>query len=292
MKHFFIKELERLAGVKAHTIRVWEKRYGLFTPQRNKGNFRFYTVDQVKSLLDITQLVGCGYRISRVSQMGPEERFRVISGMTGEEAMQRRAVCSLIIFMFRLEIEAFEDLLDSCILFWGIDGTLSSIILPFLQKTQILSYQDNSCEIHFAVTVLRKKIIMAIEKQAPKVHRETTALLFLPPNEYYDLVLLYMSYLLKREGISVLYLGTNISLENLQLVLRQKYPELLFTYLPPKVNDRQLIFLRKLEAQLITEKLFITVSDYPQKTKDVHKAQWIHYKDAARVLRNEAVVLL
>ncbi len=40
-EQFTIKDLENLSGVKAHTIRIWEKRYGLLAPQRTDTNIRY-----------------------------------------------------------------------------------------------------------------------------------------------------------------------------------------------------------------------------------------------------------
>lgn len=48
MKSFTINDLERFSGVKAHTLRVWERRYSLLQPHRTAGNFRFYTLDELK----------------------------------------------------------------------------------------------------------------------------------------------------------------------------------------------------------------------------------------------------
>ena len=33
MGEYKIKDLEQLTGVKAHTLRIWEKRYGIIAPQ-------------------------------------------------------------------------------------------------------------------------------------------------------------------------------------------------------------------------------------------------------------------
>jgi len=52
MNRFSIAQLEQLTGIKAHTIRIWEKRYNAITPTRNKGNIRIYDSQQLKRLLN------------------------------------------------------------------------------------------------------------------------------------------------------------------------------------------------------------------------------------------------
>ncbi|MGK0233048.1 MAG: DNA-binding transcriptional MerR regulator, partial [Salibacteraceae bacterium] len=53
---FSIKDLENLSGVKAHTIRIWEKRYNLLEPSRSDTNIRNYDLENLKKLLNVTFL--------------------------------------------------------------------------------------------------------------------------------------------------------------------------------------------------------------------------------------------
>ena len=66
-QQFSIKDLENLSGIKAHTIRIWEKRYQIFTPNRTETNIRFYSLDELQKLLNISFLNSYGYKISRVA---------------------------------------------------------------------------------------------------------------------------------------------------------------------------------------------------------------------------------
>ena len=66
---YTIRELEQLTGVKAHTIRIWEQRYGLLAPERTTTNIRYYSSDQLKRLLNISSLLRKGMKISKVSKL-------------------------------------------------------------------------------------------------------------------------------------------------------------------------------------------------------------------------------
>ena len=72
VKQYSIKDLEILSGIKAHTIRIWEKRYQLFDPNRTETNIRFYTCSELKKLLNISLLIDKGHKISKLSKMSEE----------------------------------------------------------------------------------------------------------------------------------------------------------------------------------------------------------------------------
>lgn len=290
MKSFSIRDLENLSGIKAHTIRMWEKRYRLFLPQRNKGNFRCYSFDQLKHLLDLGFLVKCGFKISHLAKLDEPGLKHVMGSLVHFDQRQNRSINSLICHMLCSDIEEFEALLDDCILSWGIDETIEQVIIPFLEKTRILSYNDSSSEVHFVVTAIRRKIILGIEKLNISKRVEKTALLFLPQNEHYDLMLLYMSYLLKCNGLKVWYLGTNISIENLKTVVQNKRPDYLYTYFTHPAKFKKGNFLNDLQEHLSTAKLFVAVSDDTKEANDAINLRFIHYRDTATSLE-EGVVL-
>ena len=70
---FSIKDLENLSGIKAHTIRIWEKRYNVLEPTRTDTNIRLYDLASLQKLLNITLLHNHGYKISKISKYPPEK---------------------------------------------------------------------------------------------------------------------------------------------------------------------------------------------------------------------------
>ncbi len=234
MRVFAIKDLERFSGIKAHTIRTWEKRYGIFEPMRSSGNIRAYSMQDVCVLLCISLLTDYGYKISKLAGLSYEDLQLRVSALKSDEARQRQYIYRLLCGMFANDIEEFEDVLDEALLSRGIDNTLKDIVMPFMEKVPLLSYKETGIEVHFVVTAIRKKLILGIERAKPVASNAKTALLFLPKGEHYDLMLLYLNYMLKNCGIKVLYLGTNISMENLELMAQRKKPDYLCTYIHTK----------------------------------------------------------
>ena len=69
---YSIKDLENISGIKAHTIRIWEKRYNILEPMRTETNIRLYDSSNLQKLLNITLLLNHGYKISKISQYPSE----------------------------------------------------------------------------------------------------------------------------------------------------------------------------------------------------------------------------
>ena len=70
MAIYSIKDLENLSGIKAHTLRIWEQRYGILTPSRTETNIRTYTDEELKRVLNIALLQDKGgFKISAIANM-------------------------------------------------------------------------------------------------------------------------------------------------------------------------------------------------------------------------------
>jgi DNA-binding transcriptional MerR regulator len=67
-KEFGINVISNASGVMPHTIRTWEKRYQIFTPERSQGGQRIYSeVDLAKAKL-IVALIEQGHTISSLAR--------------------------------------------------------------------------------------------------------------------------------------------------------------------------------------------------------------------------------
>lgn len=288
MKHFSIRDLESFSGIRAHTIRVWEKRYGLFNPQRNEGNIRRYLLEDVKLLLTLTLLQKKGSKISRLALMAPDVLFSLAKTLTHDESRLELAQTQLIEFMYATDIEAFEFVLDNCLLSWGIDKTIQKVMVPFMEKVQLFSYNDSSSEVHFIVTALRKKLILGIEKTNPLATDQKLGLLFLPQGEHFDLVLLYITYALKQKGLRVLYMGTNISEQNAKAMFLSKKPDYLFTYIPQKQKFKFPQLAAYLQQTNSHTPFYVAVCDEDLPVHNKHnKVQFVYFKNVADFLNQD-----
>lgn len=233
MNAFTIKDLENLSGIKAHTIRIWEQRYDFLKPQRTGTNIRYYSNEELKTVLNIALLNKFGYKISHINKMRPEDLREKIITLSQIEAQQERTINELITFMVDLDIDSFENLIDAHVQAKGIDKTITQVIFPFLEKIGILWITNhiNPAQEHLVTNIIRQKIIVGIERAYAHISNPKTILLFLPEGEYHELGLLYMYYLLKNKGIRVLYLGANVPLKDVEFVADIKKPDYLYTHL-------------------------------------------------------------
>lgn len=233
MNAFTIKDLENLSGIKAHTIRIWEQRYSFLRPQRTSTNIRYYTNDELKTVLNIALLNKYGYKISHIDKMSAAEVREKIVSLSPAEAQQERLVNDLLQYMIDLDVERFEEVLDNYIMIRGIDKAISYLIFPFLDKIGVLwlaSYIQPVQE-HVVTNIIRQKLVVGIESVVSHIDVDKKVILFLPEGEYHELGLLYTYYLLKSRGVHAIYLGANVPFADLEFIVNLKKPDYLYTHL-------------------------------------------------------------
>ena len=230
---FTIKELESLSGIKAHTIRIWEQRYKFLKPARTTTNIRRYNNDELKTLLTVALLNKYGYKISRIDEMPQEQRTQAALQLQEPDARQEFVINELIGCMIDLQSIEFEKILNRQIARDGIEETVSGVIFSFLERVGIL-WQTNRLrpvQEHITSNIIRQKLIHGIEGLPFSQENSPLFVLFLPEGEHHELGLLYVYYLLRRHGLSALYLGANVPLKDLEYVAEVKHPDYLYVHL-------------------------------------------------------------
>jgi len=233
MNAFTIKDLENLSGIKAHTIRIWEQRYSFLKPQRTDTNIRYYSNEELKTVLNIALLNKYGFKISHIDRMQPQEIREKILSLGDAKAVQERIVNELVQEMVDLNIEKLEKILTNYIAAKGIERTVIQIIFPFLEKIGLLwlTGHINPAQEHLVTNVIRQKLIVAIESSSTHLKVDKTVLLFLPEGEHHELGLLFMYYMLKSRGVKTIYLGANVPVKDVAYVVNQKKLDIVFSHL-------------------------------------------------------------
>lgn len=234
---YSIKDLERLSGVKAHTIRIWEQRYNLFNPDRTESNIRQYNDHDVRLLLNISTLLSHGCKISHIAKLSLPEISQKVSTLTreieGTDEYNQIQVDNLILAMLGFDDALFEQTLKQCTDKLGFELTMLNVIIPFLHKVGMMWQTGESTVLqeHFMTNLIRKKILVEIDSIPPT--RESLAdlyLLFLPEGELHEIGLLFAKYLLKARGKKVLYLGQNVPREDIRIYCKESRPNYLLTF--------------------------------------------------------------
>ena len=238
MSAFTIKDLENLSGIKAHTIRMWEQRYNFLKPQRSCTNIRYYTNDDLKTLLNVALLNKFGYKISHIDRMRSDEICATILSLKEAAALQERYVNELVREMIDMETDKFESIINKYIELNGIERTINEIIFPFLEKIGILWQTGHivPAQEHFVSNIVRQKLIVAIDG-LKCVRTGKPCLLFLPEGEHHELGLLFLHYLLKAQEKKVIYLGTNVPMKDVESIVMTMKPELAFIHLTGAMSN-------------------------------------------------------
>ena len=233
MNAFTIKDLSNLSGIKAHTIRIWEQRYNFLKPQRTTTNIRYYSNDELKTVLNIALLNKYGFKISHIDRMQPNEIRERILSLGDVRAIQERVVNDLVQQMADLDMDTFEKTMTNYISSKGIERTVTQIIFPFLEKIGILwqTGHINPAQEHLVTNVIRQKLMVAIERCVSPVTMNKTVLFFLPEGEHHELGLLFMYYLLKSKGAKTIYLGANVPVKDVEYVVKLKKPDVVFVHM-------------------------------------------------------------
>jgi len=261
MNAFTIKDLENLSGIKAHTIRIWEQRYSFLNPNRTDTNIRFYSNEELKTLLNIALLNKYGFKISHIDQMTSEDLSQKILSLSHLQAQQERIVNDLIKHMIDLEFEQFESVVDEEIFKRGIEKTIIQIIFPFLERVGVLWVTNhiNPAQEHLVTNIIRQKLILGIETATSIFSVSKQCILFLPEGEHHEIGLLYLHYLLKSKGVKVIYLGANVPNKDIEFVCKVKSPDFIYTHLTSVANNFNFEkFLTQISAKIPSQQIYVS----------------------------------
>jgi DNA-binding transcriptional MerR regulator len=248
---YSIKDLENLSGIKAHTLRIWEQRYNLIQPSRTKTNIRYYEDHQLRLILNIALLNRNGFKISKIASMSPDEIADKVTAIAEINFSHDTQVDALSLAMMDLDEMQFDKLLSTHTKQHGFEQTMLNLVFPFLDRLNLLwlTGSVNPVHEHFITNLIRQKIIAAIDSEPLVQGRDTRKfLLYLPEDEKQELILLFMHYLLKTKRHRVIYLGTNISLPDLNTACVACKPDYIFTIINemlPKHSVKQYIEILK-----------------------------------------------
>jgi DNA-binding transcriptional MerR regulator len=225
-KVFSIKDLESFTGIKAHTIRIWEQRYGILAPTRTDTNIRKYCDRDLKYLLNVCLLNSMGIKISKIAQMQEQQIAEFILNKLQKESSEQHFQQMLKISMVNYDEDLFHQISDQYIKDHGMIKTFTNLYVPFLEQIGLLWQAGAICPSneHFISNLIRQKLITRIDAiRTPAKHPETFVL-YLPQQEIHDITLLVLHYQLKAAGFKSIFLGLSVPFEDLEQVVKRLGP--------------------------------------------------------------------
>jgi len=228
---FTIKDLENLSGIKAHTIRIWEKRYGILTPERSDSNIRYYNSANLKKLLNVTLLYNAGHKISKIAELTEEALSQTVVDHISKGGDDSGYMDALILAMINFDQAQFEQTFNRLIAEFSFRHVFLDVFVPLLFRIGIHWQSDNitPAHEHFISNLIKQKLQISIERVQQTVPKTNGVVyvLFLPDNEIHELGLLYLQYELLLRGKHVIYLGQSVPMDNL-LALQSVFKKITF----------------------------------------------------------------
>ena len=264
MSVYSIKDLERYSGIKAGTLRIWESRYNLLSPQRSSTNIRSYSNEDLRHIMNIGFLNKRGIKISKIADLSPKQIHERVIGISEKQFAADVQIEQLFVAMLDYNEALFLEIFTQCVQKIGFEQTMTDVIYPFLQKLGVMWHAGivNPGQEHFMLQLIRQKLLVAIDSHVTKgLIKSPRFLLYLPENEFHELALLFYNYWLRSRGYSTVYLGQSVPYEDVLKAFKQIKPEILLTVITcPKEEFEIQSYLKALAKDFSNAKVLVTGS--------------------------------
>ena len=242
---FSIKNLENISGIKAHTIRIWEKRYNLLQPERTDTNIRRYSLDSLRKLLNITLLYNHGIKISKIANLPEKEIPFLVREIALKSSSEQVSINAFKLSMVNFDITMFDATYDELMNKNDFSFIYLNIFVPLMSGLGIL-WQTGAISPsheHFITNLIKQKIHLQTElmqrDSTPQINA-STFVLYLPENEIHELSILFLNYFVLNNGFKTIFLGQSIPTVSLKTLLSYS-PSLHFvTYVTVEPNKEEI----------------------------------------------------
>ena len=233
---FSIKNLENISGIKAHTIRIWEKRYNLLSPERTNTNIRKYSLESLRKLLNINLLYKNGFKISKIANLEPEKIAPIVREIALNNNTENISINAFKLAMVNFDVCMFDTKYKILVENNGFEYVFFNIFVPLMSELGILWQTGAICPSHehFVTSLIKQKIYVQTEKIQNKKSVDESSpkfVVFLPENEIHELSILYLNYLILSKGFYTIFLGQSIPIKSLKTLLSQNKVLHFITYI-------------------------------------------------------------
>ena len=279
---FSIKNLEKISGIKAHTLRIWEKRYNLLEPERTDTNIRRYSLDSLKTLLNVTLLYNHGFKISKIASLSEDEIPDLVRNIALKSNSEQVSINAFKLAMINFDCELFDNNYDEILQHHNFEYVFIDIFMPLMKELGIL-WQTGAISPtheHFITNLVKQKIHVQselLQRTTNFKQDQPIFALFLPENEIHELGILYLNYLILSEGYRTIFLGQSLQISSLETLYTYNTTFNFVTYITvepnkddimPYLNDFHEKLLSKTDSKLIIfgpQQLEIDTETLPRK---------------------------
>ena len=222
---YSIRAVAEETGLSAHTIRAWERRYGVPSPMRTGTNRRVYGAEDVKRLKLLGHAVAAGHSIGLIAGLSPEElqelggrRDTAPSASSGTTDYAEECFAA----MFELDALRFESALVRATAVLGVEEMLSSVVVPVLERID-RGWTDGSLRIaheHMASAVL-KVYLESVRFSLPCPPAAPRLVVTTPCGQLHEIGALMAAITATIHGWSATYLGPNLPAQEIALAVER-----------------------------------------------------------------------
>lgn len=253
---FSIKDLENLSGIKAHTIRIWEKRYNVLEPMRSDTNIRSYDIRNLQKLLNIVLLHNYGYKISKISTLDQNEMNKLAKDIISEKSAKNHAISTFKMAMMNFDQSLFFQTYNQLLNEKTFREVFYTVFIPLMQELGFLWQTETitPAHEHFITYLIKQKLLINTEKVQilEPTKTDKVFVLFLPLNEIHELGLMYLNYEILLNGYQTIFLGESIPVSSL-MDLKNSFEKITFlSYLTVEPNQDEVNnYIAELETNLL-----------------------------------------
>jgi len=257
---FSIKNLENLSGIKAHTLRIWEKRYNLLEPERTDTNIRRYSLDSLKRLLNVTLLYNHGFKISKIASLNEEEIPELVRSVALKSNSEQVAINAFKLSMINFDYDLFDTNYNEILQHHDFQYVFLNVFMPLMRELGIL-WQTGAISPsheHFITNLIKQKIHLQTEilqRKKPQRTDHPIFVIFLPENEIHELGVLYLNYLILNSGYRTIFLGQSLQTSSLETLYSYNSKFYFVSYLTVEPNKDEIMpFLTNFHQNLLEDR--------------------------------------
>lgn len=273
---FSIKDLENLSGIKAHTIRIWEKRYNILEPMRSTTNIRNYDLSNLQKLLNIVLLHNYGYKISRIAEHSTEKIELLVREIISEKSSKNHAINAFKMAMINFDQALFFNTYNNLLSEKSFREIFYDVVIPLMNEIGLLwqSGTITPAQEHFISFLIKQKLLINTEKIQilEPTRTDKVFVLYLPENEIHELGLMYLNYEILLNGYKSIYLGESVPIDSLKDMKKYFDNVIYISYLTVEPN-KDLIndYLKEIAAEIITPDAQVWLLGRMTQFVDVHQ---------------------
>jgi DNA-binding transcriptional MerR regulator len=273
---FSIKDLENLSGIKAHTIRIWEKRYNILEPMRSTTNIRNYDLPNLQKLLNIVLLHNYGYKISRIAEHSTEKIELLVREIISEKSSKNHAINAFKMAMINFDQALFFNTYNNLLSEKSFREIFYDVVIPLMNEIGLLwqSGTITPAQEHFISFLIKQKLLINTEKIQilEPTRTDKVFVLYLPENEIHELGLMYLNYEILLNGYKSIYLGESVPIDSLKDMKKYFDNVIYISYLtvePTKdvIDD----YLKEIASEIITPDAKVWLLGRMTQFVDVHQ---------------------